>query len=331
MWKVVQCAVQGRGHIKENIPCQDKIHYYTDENTTITALADGAGSAKLSHLGAEKITHYICDDLLVNFEHYFGNEDGVAVKSELDHKIKAFISNLAYKAECEERDLASTLLVVAVKDNRYILMHIGDGVIGYSKNGEMKIASHPENGEFVNTTIFTTSNEALLTMRLMKGSLGSIDSFILMSDGTEASLYNKREKSLAGALAKIVKLMSYLPAKKIIDQLENSFQSVIRFATTDDCSISIMANCSDEFEGFNSLTPKEKSEILQVKLSDSSGFKRLKRYDMILGALQSPKTLKQISSILHLKLKYTKKHINKLMELNLIEKHENRYRTLIVM
>ena len=52
MWKVVQCAVQGRGHIKGNIPCQDKIHYYTDENTTITALADGAGSAKLSHIGA---------------------------------------------------------------------------------------------------------------------------------------------------------------------------------------------------------------------------------------------------------------------------------------
>lgn len=331
MWKVVQCAVQGRGHIKESIPCQDKAHYFIDEGVIITALADGAGSAKLSHIGADGITRYICEDLAENFDLYYENEDGVAVKTLLDDKIKSSIEELAKKAECDPKDLASTLLVAAVKSGHYILIHIGDGVIGYSKNGVMKVASQPENGEFVNTTIFTTSSEALLTMRLMKGALGSIDSFILMSDGTEASLYNKREKSLAGALSKIVKLMSYLPTEKIRDQLENSFQSVIRHATTDDCSISIMANCSDEFDGFNSLTSKEKSEILQVKLSDPNGFKRLKRYDKILGALQSPQTLKQISSILHLKPKYTKKHINKLMELNLIEKFENQYRTLIVM
>lgn len=329
MWKVVQCAVQGRGHIKENIPCQDKIHYYTDENTTITALADGAGSAKLSHIGAEQITHFICDDLLMNFENYYDNDDGVAVKSELDHKIKAFISNLAHKAECEERDLASTLLVVAVKDNRYILMHIGDGVIGYSKNGELKIASHPENGEFVNTTVFTTSSEAIMTMRIIKGKLGTIDSFILMSDGTEVSLYDKRKKTLADALSKIVMLQSYLPDDKIKEQLNSSFNSVIRNATTDDCSISIMTKCPDYNKGYLSLDDSEKAKILHIKTLDKKAIKRIHRFDAILIALKYPGTISKVSSVIHLKPKYTIKHISKLLTMNFIEKQSNMYKTII--
>ena len=43
-------------------------------------------------------------------------------------------------------------------------------------------------------------------MKMMKGQLNGITGFALMSDGTEESLYNKREKSLAPALKKIMDL-----------------------------------------------------------------------------------------------------------------------------
>lgn len=98
--------------------------------------------------------------------------------------------------------MASTLLLVAIKDDKFIIAHIGDGVIGYLKNNEMKIASQPENGEFVNTTVFTTSKDAIMTMKLIKGFLGTIQGFVLMSDGPEARLYSKQENKLADVLKK---------------------------------------------------------------------------------------------------------------------------------
>ena len=58
-------------------------------------------------------------------------------------------------------DLASTLLFVAIKDNKFIMAHIGDGIIGYLKQDELKIATHPMNGEFINTTVFTTSMDVV--------------------------------------------------------------------------------------------------------------------------------------------------------------------------
>ena len=61
MWNSVECAVQGRGHIKSDIPCQDKTFHVHENGVDVIALADGAGSARLSHYGAEFVTKQICD------------------------------------------------------------------------------------------------------------------------------------------------------------------------------------------------------------------------------------------------------------------------------
>ena len=95
MWKVAQCAVQGRSHIKNDVPCQDKTYFIINDDTVVSALADGAGSAKLSHYGAERITKFICEELSQNFDSYFNNDDGVLVKTELDTKIKNEINSLS--------------------------------------------------------------------------------------------------------------------------------------------------------------------------------------------------------------------------------------------
>ena len=101
---------------------------------------------------------------------------------------------------CTVKDLASTLLFVAVKDDKFILGHLGDGVIGYLKNNCLKTASLPNNGEFSNETYFSTSKDASSHMKLAKGSVRDIDGFVLMSDGTADSFYNKKEKKLCDIL-----------------------------------------------------------------------------------------------------------------------------------
>lgn len=329
MWKIVQCAVQGRGHMQMGIPCQDKTYSLVKNGVTAITLADGAGCARLSHFGAERVTQFICDDLSENFDQYFDEEDGVPVKKALISKSILALDELSRELNCEIRELASTLLVVAVKDERFILSHIGDGVIGYRKGGELKVASQPENGEFVNTTVFTTSQEALTTMKLIKGKVGDIGGFVLMSDGTEAGLYDKKEKRLADAIKKIMDLCLLVLPSKVEEQLRTSFEVTVRQATGDDCSIILMVEDKKPFRGYANLTPAEKASLLNFPASLHS--RRLKRYDAILNSLIYGQTLKNISKIIRLKPKYTRKYLKRLMEMNFIERRGIKYYTIVIM
>lgn len=237
MWNIIQCAVKGRSHEKVNMPCQDKTYALFENDVQTIALADGAGSAKLSHFGAETVTRCICEEMVQKFDDYFNNEDGMTVKQQMIEVIEKRLEQTAKQQECDMIDLASTLLFVAIKDNKFIMAHIGDGIIGYLKQDEFKIATHPMNGEFINTTVFTTSMDVVRETRLIKGGVEEIKGFVLMSDGTESSLYNKKDDKFADVVKKIMKMSMKSEIKIVEKQLKQSFENVVSKATVDDCSM----------------------------------------------------------------------------------------------
>ena len=106
MWNTIQCAVQGKSHIKTGVPCQDKTYSLFLNGVKVIALADGAGSAKLSHYGAESSTKFICQELAENFDSYFLNEDGLSVKQLLIKKILEKLTEKSKTLECEIKDLS---------------------------------------------------------------------------------------------------------------------------------------------------------------------------------------------------------------------------------
>ena len=327
MWNIVQCAVQGRGHIKTETPCQDKTFSLEKNGVIVISLADGAGSAKLSHYGAETITRFVCEDLTENFDDYYLTDDGAVVKKELTSKIILKLNDLSSELNCEIKELASTLMFVAVKEKQFIIAHIGDGVVGYLKNDELKIASQPENGEFANTTVFTTSEDALTTMKLIKGEIGNVCGFVLMSDGAENSLYSKRENKLADVLKQIMQLCKVVSIEKLEEQLLDSFETTIKQATNDDCSIVLMVE-NDLFVGFNSVSAYEKKTLLKNrKLSK----KQIKRYTQILNELSESRSLDYISRKIHLKPRFAKKHLQRLIELDFVEQTANGYTTILIL
>ena len=323
MWKKVHCAVQGRGHRKNQVPCQDKTFCYQENGVLVAALADGAGSAKLSHYGAACITEYIAKDLAKYFDLYYNCDDGRAIKKQLISKIIHKLDDLCSDLQCERRDCASTLLVVAVTDDRFILMHIGDGVIGYIKQSKLKVASLPENGEFSNVTVFTTSLEALSTMKLLKGNLGEIDSFVMMSDGTQAGLYSKREKRLSSALLKVADYVRYFPEVTVQDMLKQSLENVVKQVTTDDCSIVVLAKNYNK--DIRSLPIGEQSRLLDIGSIKGADRKRLVRLRSILAMLENPISLDDISKEFHLKNKYAKKYVEFFLNKGLIQEKNNKY------
>ena len=111
MWKALGCAVQGNGHFANNIPCQDKVASLRKNGVSVIALADGAGSAKLSHYGAEKVTQFVCEKLCSNFDYMFADDrDGLNAKTDLLFDINYMLEKLAEGHDCSVRDFSSTLL-----------------------------------------------------------------------------------------------------------------------------------------------------------------------------------------------------------------------------
>lgn len=327
MWNIIQCAVQGRSHISSETPCQDKTFSYSDSNTNIIALADGAGSARLSHFGAEAVTQFVCSEFSQQFDEYYVQNDAAYVARQLLSGITNTLEQVAQEHKCDTRDLSSTLLFAAVKDDSYILIHIGDGVIGYYKNGEIKTASEPNNGEFANTTVFTTSNDAISSMRMLKGNLGEISGFVLMSDGSEASLYDKRNKVPAQALKKIMEMCTYIRLDRVQARLQEDFEKVIRYKTTDDCSLAILVKKNPDFNGYLNLKVEDKQRLLGTKSP-----KKLEHFDTILRSLQKERSLDDLAHCTRIKVKYLKrKYLKELCARSLIEQVGAKYRVALIM
>ena len=325
MWQFVCCEVQGSGHKKSRIPCQDKTFMLSKNGVYVIALADGAGSASLSHYGAERVVRDISVYIAEHFLELLNCNDGRKVKKELIEMLQTNLTEEANSRKCDVRDLSSTLLAAAVHENDFILVHIGDGVIGYLDGNELKVASMPDNGEFSNVTTFVTSSEALASMRVFKGKLNEKDAFVLMSDGTEQSLYHKPTKKLADVVKKLMHRTCLIDSEVMHAQLTNAFSSVISRNTQDDCSLAILARPSQVLCPIDALGFKERQDLYEIASSGRYVNRQISRYDAILALTDEPRSLQQIARSIHLKPKYAKKRIEKLVSLGLLKKQAGFY------
>lgn len=317
MWKAAFCAVTGRAHVMVGTPCQDKVCSALRNGVSAIALCDGAGSAKLSHYGAECTAQTVCDYLCAHFDDIYANSDANVVRKALLESILSALTALSQKMQCDIKELASTLLFVAVKNATFIAGHIGDGVLGYLKGDALLVASKPNNGEFVNTTMFTTSSGSASAMRLMKGILGEVHAFVIMSDGTETSFYNKRKGTLAPVLKRLMHLCAWREETVIEAMLQDALSGVMARATGDDMSIAFLVN-TDKFPLFYELSKENKLAMLSIKRKIPN--RCIKHYDDILSCLSQPMTLYKMQRKIHLKPSRAQKYADRLAQYGIISK-----------
>ena len=248
MWKSVGRAVQGRGHVQQGIPCQDSTYTACINGTYVIALADGAGSAKHSEWGASFVTKCVSEALCIEFDDFFSQDDTILVRENLIDRILGGLFSVAQRKGCDVKDLASTLLAVAVKGDRMMMVHLGDGVIGYYDGDNLKVASKPDNGEYNNSTYFTTTEGAVNHLRLTKGRLGSAKGFILFSDGAEPSFYDYKNNAISQGLSPVFEDLQNSDVDDVGSDLEESLE-VIKNRTMDDCSIAVMSLVEDSIVG----------------------------------------------------------------------------------
>ena len=152
-WKTFTVTFRGKLHEKENIKCQDLVYGSNSGDTVILALSDGAGSARLSHIGSKIVVNTFAGLLRSNFEKFYRNEYPYRVIIE---RINKNFSKSAIKYSIEPKEFSATLVGLAMKDNKYFFIHIGDGIIAYYSD-KVRIFSIGMSGEHANETVFVNS------------------------------------------------------------------------------------------------------------------------------------------------------------------------------
>ena len=246
-WKSAYAFVQGSGHQQGGVSCQDRSFSIMGEHLSVVSLADGAGSCKHSHIGAEVVTKLVCRILKKKFERLFSQDELIA-KNDIHSELEKELAKRANLLTIHEEELASTLLFVAVKYNRYIAGHIGDGAIGILTEKGLDVLSHPERGEFANTTYFVTDPWALDHFRMYRGHLMGTYGFILMSDGACSSLYEYEKKVLNIESEKMLNWLKDNDEAVVRKALRRNIEEVLTRKTDDDCSICLLRLVENEVE-----------------------------------------------------------------------------------
>jgi len=182
MWRTVCQSAIGSFHVETGLPCQDDGAYQTlGKDILIGAVADGAGSAKHSDLGA-KIAVETAIAFLADLIDIPDDEDKQWAEnmsqSELDAIFKPLFPKLlthiqtqfqqeAHEKQLKIQDLATTLLVFLATSKWLAAMQIGDGFILIKSVGEAyQLLFQPDKGEYINETTFVTSANALAEMQI---------------------------------------------------------------------------------------------------------------------------------------------------------------------
>ena len=236
--KITGVSIIGKSHLKKNTPCQDNHSFMSGKDMGIAVVADGAGSKSHSHLGSKLLVNKLKKYVIKNFDEFYKCN-----YSEARDRIMNFmISELKYKSsklKISFESMATTILFVAIKKGKFIFGHIGDGMIVALKNNELITASAPENGEFANQTFFVHP-KLMEKMKLGKGEIEGIGGFVLMTDGCEGALYNRKEKKPVAANGEMIKWLGNYDKGRVKIALKKIIVEKFRRITSDDCTLAVM-------------------------------------------------------------------------------------------
>lgn len=237
-WKAFAVTFRGKLHEKENIKCQDSVYGSNSGDTIILALSDGAGSARLSHIGSKIVVNTFAGLLRSNFEKFYRGEYPYKVIIE---RINKNFSKSAIKYGVKPEELSATLLGIAMKDNKYFFIHIGDGIAAYY-NDKLRILSIGMSGEYANETVFVNSenidNNQLV---VKKGTINSnTQAFLVMSDGASKIFYDNKKEEFAPAVMKVLNWLRKYDVKQVKKNLLHSLSKLPPHYVFDDFSLGVV-------------------------------------------------------------------------------------------
>lgn len=245
-YKVATAIQQGTSHIKNrNIPCQDVVLVKSTDDIIFLGLADGAGSKLQSQDGAKHILDALLVELTTNLNFYLESDD---IRSNLTNFIETSLHLYASDNDITFEQLDSTLLVVLIYNGKYLLLHIGDGlIVSIDLNKDLQILSLPENGEYANETFFTTTCSYKQRLRILQGYSKDISNGLLLcSDGIEDLIYNYQTLQVTPIVKTIIEWLDAESEDHVSQILSHNLKNNFSKRSDDDLSIIIYKEIEDE-------------------------------------------------------------------------------------
>jgi hypothetical protein len=185
MWRFAAGRATGSSHDKLGKPCQDRFACAAleQEDALIAVVADGAGTAEQSHVGAELVVTTVSDMLQLGVR--AGRRDYRDLLREAATCARQRLVETAADRQLTARDLASTLLAAIVTPFGGAALQIGDGVMVIGNaTPDWRWLIWPQNGEYQNSTYFISDENALTQAAVVDISDDTQD-IALMTDGME--------------------------------------------------------------------------------------------------------------------------------------------------
>lgn len=189
-WFVAGASVTGAYHEKKGQKCQDHYHWMTLNNKIfIAAIADGAGSADFSDIGATIASQKAVETTSLQRSIIENFQDEQLLRLIITEAFESALT--AIEAESISlntitRELATTLLLVIATPNTLAVGQIGDGaVVAVDEYGEIFTAITPQRGEYANETNFLLypSSLDIIQVQIFKKHINHIAIF---SDGLQS-------------------------------------------------------------------------------------------------------------------------------------------------
>jgi hypothetical protein len=187
-WVVIGASVQGTGHIKTCLPCQDSHAYkLVGDSIILAAVADGLGSAEQAQVGSKLAASHALS--------FVEQELSKDIPSDEEAWIKLVSNGFTYgRAKLEEeaqanqvalREYGTTLILAVLTSDWLVTGQIGDGVIVAALDeGGLALATVPQNEEYINVTFPLTMPDMEKTAQFT-ACLGKVKALALMSDGIQ--------------------------------------------------------------------------------------------------------------------------------------------------
>ncbi len=191
LWTVAGASWRGTSHQKTATQCQDAFAWERiDADWIALAVADGAGSAELSDVGARIAVHAAL--AAAREELIAGNQSGSLRHADgwrepllrTVAQARDSVFETARRLGRRPRELASTLVVVIAGPHTTAAVHVGDGgSVVETATGTVASLTKPDTGEYMGEATFLVSRDAIDRARVVV--TGESQSIALFSDGLQ--------------------------------------------------------------------------------------------------------------------------------------------------
>lgn len=212
-WRRVFDAVVGSSHLKANppIPCQDAALAVLVPRPAIF-VADGAGSARLSHFGSSAVVRYLnrfiasIEDINQDFLDQDRQQEIDADKRYAYRFIKYTIGILQELSQVEKEPIdlfKCTLLITIIGKSKLFWLKIGDGSIVIEKDQALELIGPLGKGDFANQTTFVTENITDKDIHYGFLDAQNVTAVAAFTDGAAEKLVTANGLQISQALSKI--------------------------------------------------------------------------------------------------------------------------------